>query len=426
MTDDQDLPPFGGMAIPELPDPASVEPLALGLMQGLPPPPDKRITLANYRDYPNARWAYRHMRELAPTLRVWRGRGTPSALEPAPRDLLAHRYEAPGGARQSIGDWFTQTYGDGLLVLHRGRVVLEHYAGGMQPQDLHLAWSVSKSFVGLLAQLAIEAGQLDPEAPIGALIPELNATSSAGAWTAATVRQVLDMTAGIRYREIYTDPSSEVFGYAFAGGLFAPPAGYAGPRSLDAFLPMLAPEGEHGAGFHYKTAHTEVLAWLVARATGTPLAELLSRQLWQPLGMEEDGAFGVDPAGTAVGGGGLNLALRDLGRTGAMLAAGGRWNGRQIVPTALIEDIRRGGDREKFKASGYIERFGYSYRNQWWVPHDADGSFEAKGIHGQHLHVNPAAELVVAKFSSHPVSTTLFTQHADRAAFAAIAAALRT
>ena len=70
-------------------------------------------------------------------------------------------------------------------------------------------------------------------------------------------------------------------------------------------------------------------------------------------------------------------------------------------------------------------RSGYSYHNQWWIPHDRDGTFEMKGLNGQHMHINPVAELVIIKLSSHPAGDTSLTHNLDRRAFAAIAAALR-
>ena len=73
---------------------------------------------------------------------------------------------------------------------------------------------------------------------------------------------------------------------------------------------------------------------------------------------------------------------------------------------------------------GQTQRAGYSYRNQWWIPHDASATFEAKGLNGQHIHVNPADELVVVKLSSHPLGETIVTHEVDRAAFAALAAAV--
>ena len=82
-------------------------------------------------------------------------------------------------------------------------------------------------------------------------------------------------------------------------------------------------------------------------------------------------------------------------------------------------------DPEKFKASGLAARAGYSYHNQWWIAHDAAGSFEAKGLNGQHIHINPKAELVIVKLSSHVVGNTLVTHVQDRRAFEAISKALQ-
>jgi CubicO group peptidase (beta-lactamase class C family) len=123
---------------------------------------------------------------------------------------------------------------------------------------------------------------------------------------------------------------------------------------------------------------------------------------------------------------GVNATLRDLGRLGEMLRANGRFNGQQIVAPATIAELRKGADPAQFdKAPGTAMRAGYSYHNQWWVPHDADGTLEAKGLMGQHLHINPAAELVVVKLSTHPVPNTAFTHALDRQAFAALARAVR-
>ena len=98
---------------------------------------------------------------------------------------------------------------------------------------------------------------------------------------------------------------------------------------------------------------------------------------------------------------------------------------QQVVPEAVVKEIRAGASAEKFKAANMPTRTGYSYHNHWWIPHDADGTFEAKGLYGQHIHINPTAELVIVKLSSHPVGNTLFTHALDRLAFAAIASQFR-
>src|SRR6185436_17897507 len=72
---------------PQLPPPEATDPVALGIMKGFPPPPDKVVTLANVLKFPNGRWAYHHLRELGPTANIWRGDKAPSVLQANLRSL---------------------------------------------------------------------------------------------------------------------------------------------------------------------------------------------------------------------------------------------------------------------------------------------------------------------------------------------------
>jgi hypothetical protein len=405
-------------AQPKLPPPETTDPVARGVMVGTPPAPDKRVTLANVLAYPNGRWAFHHMRELGPTLAVSRGVQSPSKLVAAHTtldDTLS--FETGPDSRTTLAQWQTNTYTDGLLVMHKGRVVYERYAAGMQAQQAHALWSLSKSFVGLLTTWLIQEGTLDASAPLVRYVPELAGT----AWADASVQDTLDMTTGVGYTEVFTNPQSDIHRYLRAGGLVPMAADYAGPRTLYEFLATVKKDGEHGAAFRYKSADSEVLGWVLRRVTGKSLAELLSERVWRPIGAQEDAYYWLDGIGTDVASVGLNATLRDLGRFGELMRQGGKWEGRQIIPASVVAEIRKGADTQKFAAAGQSARKGYSYHNQWWVPHDADQTFEAKGLFGQHIHVNPTAELVIVKLSSHAVPDTQFTHVQDRAAFAAIA-----
>jgi hypothetical protein len=84
----------------------------------------------------------------------------------------------------------------------------------------------------------------------------------------------------------------------------------------------------------------------------------------------------------------------------------GAWNGRQLVPASVVHDIRGGDSPAKFAKAGYTLLPGYSYRSMWWVSHNELDAFEGRGIHGQRLYVAPKAEMVVARFASHPVASS--------------------
>ncbi|SDE48737.1 hypothetical protein SAMN05444679_123103 [Variovorax sp. CF079] len=406
---------------PQPPPPEATDPVKLELMKGFPPAPDKTVRLSTVLKFPNGRWAFHHMRELGPTVQVWRGDEKPSIVREAQQDIGALKFEDDKGGKTTLADWQRSTYTDGLLVLHKGAIVYQKHYSGMAAHQPHSLWSMSKSFTGLLSTMLIKEGVIDPNALVTKYLPELKDS----AWADATVQQTLDMTTGVAYQENFRDPSSGIFQYLHAAGLLPAPPAYSGPRAIPDLLVTLKKDGEHGAGFKYKTVDTEVMGWLLQRVTGKSYSALLSERLWSRIGAQDDAYVWVDPIGTQITSVGFSATLRDLGRVGETLRTAGRSNGQQVIAESVIAEIRKGADIEKFKASGQATRFGYSYHNQWWIPHDRDGTFEMKGLNGQHMHINPAAELVIVKLSSHPNGDTGFTHNLDRRAFAAIAAALR-
>jgi CubicO group peptidase (beta-lactamase class C family) len=129
----------------------------------------------------------------------------------------------------------------------------------------------------------------------------------------------------------------------------------------------------------------------------------------------------VDGSGVPLIGGGLNGRLRDFARFGELMRRGGRFNGRQIVPAAVINDIRRGGSREAFVAGDYPTLPGWSYHDFWWISHDDHGVYMARGIHGQAIYVDPKAEMVIARFASHPLAGNVNLDPISLPAYRAVA-----
>jgi hypothetical protein len=392
----------------EYPDGVASDPNVLGWMQGDPPPPDKIIRFEDdqFLNFPRNRWALSHMRELVPTVGVWRGAGcgldlgTPAATDEATIDEML--FDDLDGRRRRWADALLDTYTDGIAVLHRGRLVYERYHGALRPELQHCCFSITKSYVATLAATLVYQGVLDQNRTVAHYLPETGGT----AYADATLRQVLDMQIGVAYSELYSDPNAQIWAYSRAGGLRPRPKGYQGAKSFHEFLLTLRKEGEHGKAFAYKTVNTEMLCWVMLRATGEPLAQMLSRQLWSRLECEEDGYICVDPDGTPMGGGGLSATLRDLARFGELMRCDGASPERQVIPEAVVADIRRGSDQQKFAAAGYSLLKGYSYRNMWWVTHNEHDAFEGRGIYGQRLYVAPGAEMVVARFASHPIAAS--------------------
>jgi len=380
-------------------DGVTSDPVTMGWMIGAPPPPEKRILAAraDHMRFPMIRWAYSNMRSFCATANV----AASGSGAPFPRrlrsDLGKVRFTPPGNAceitfEQSLIEAFT----DGILVLHKGEVVFERWFGVTGPLTRHIAFSVTKSFVGTLVQMLVGEGRIDVSARVDSVIPEL-APSGFGS---ATIEQVLNMTTALDFSEDYGDPNSGIGAYSAALGLTPRPASYTGPRNLWDYLTSVPGQGRHGEAFVYRTPNTDVLAWIITRTEGKPLHQVLSERIWQPLGMIGDADLMVDEAGSPFAGGGLNLRLEDLARFGEAL----RLDGAGVIPQADVARIRGGGNPAHFDPVAYPQLSGWSYANQWWHSHDNHGCFSGRGIHGQTIWIDPVGEMVIARFASHPTA----------------------
>jgi CubicO group peptidase (beta-lactamase class C family) len=400
---------------------ADTDPVKLGWMAGYPPSPDKQVRYddgSHYR-FPQWRWSFSHWREVMPSAEISRGTGPVAPLVRAERDDLDAVTFMPLGGSTALtwADSLAANYTDGIVVLHRGRIVYERYFGALTAEQPHIAFSVTKSVIGTLAAMLVADGKLDAAAPVSRYLPEL----AASGFGDATVDQVLDMTTALDFSENYIGGSGSFLSFARAAGLLQRPVGYAGPSSIMQYLPTIARKGAHGEEFAYRSPNTEVLGWLIARVTGKRPEVVLQERLWSRLGAESDAFTALDPSGAAVASGGLNCRLRDLARFGEMIRLQGRYNGQQIVPAAVVADIRRGGSPEAFVPAGYQALPGWSYRKQWWISHDDHGAFMARGIHGQAIYIDPKAEMVIARFASHPLASNMNFDPTSLPAYRAIA-----
>jgi CubicO group peptidase (beta-lactamase class C family) len=413
--------PLTGSVAADLPGAAQSDPVALGWMVGSPPPPDRIIRFADgsfYR-FPQSRWTFSHWREVFPTRNVSRGEGPVSALPRGKEADLDGLTFTPMGSDKTM-TWLESlgaNYTDAIVVLHRGQVVYEKYFPILPADRQHIAFSVTKSFMGTLGAMLVAEGKLDPGATVARYIPEL-ADSGFGD---ATVQQVLDMTTAIDYSEDYADPNSSFMSYARAAGMMPLPPGYTGPTSIYDFVRGIAKNGTHGTEFHYRSPNTDVVGWLIARVTGKSPDAVLEERIWSRIGAEGDAYMALDRTGTAMAAGGFNTRLRDLARFGEMIRRGGKFNGTQIVPAAVIEGIRGGASREAFAFGGYKTLPGWSYHNQWWISHDDHGALMARGIHGQAIYIDPKAEVVIARYASHPKAGNMNLDPTSLPAYRAVA-----
>jgi CubicO group peptidase (beta-lactamase class C family) len=349
------------------------------LMQGFPPRAGSQVTLANWRTPPFSRWAFQHVRELVPSADI---ANDPAEVAPLP--------SAP--AALGIDGQLEATDTDALVVLHRGRLVYERYANGMSADTPHILMSVSKSMLGLLAGVLAKAGVLDLERDVTDIVPELARTAYRG----ASVRQLLDMRAGILWDEDYHAVSGPIVEYRKSTNWNPLGPGEAASDLRSFFERLDAKDGSHGGRFHYVSPNTDLLGWVIERAAGRRYADLMSELVWRPIGAERSAYITVDRLGAPRCAGGMCATARDLARVGQAMVDG-------VLPAAWIDDIESNGDPAAWQAGAFVGLFRGApihYRSKWYVLRGEAPALFGFGVHGQFLLVDRRNRVVVAKFSS--------------------------
>jgi CubicO group peptidase (beta-lactamase class C family) len=390
------------------------------VMRGFPPPNEARATLANWRQPPFNRWAFRHVREIVPSAPIPRG-GRRLRLGHAIEPLERLGFEAPDGRETTVAGMLADTSTDGMIVLHRGRIVFEAYEAGHDGHVPHIIFSVSKSLTALVAGILADRGLLDPDAPVTDYLPE----AANSAYGDCTVRHVLDMTVSIAFEENYLDATGAFARYRETTG-WNPVSDPARPQDLRSFLLTLGRgEQPHGETVHYVSPNTDLLGWILERASGLRFSDLMANLLWQPMGAESDAYVTVDRLGAPRTAGGICTTLRDLARVGEVMRCRGLANGRQVVPGWWIDDILRNGDPQAWAKSDTKALLPNGrYRSLWYLTGNEHGAFYAFGIHGQWIYVDPPSGVVVAKQSSWPDPLDDTLERLHLAGFDALARAL--
>ena len=381
------------------------------------------ISTWNWNQAPHNRWSFQYMQSLFPTCRLVKGDRSPFAFGAAPQDLSGVTFQRAEGGEGTVGQMIDESFTDSFLVVKSGAIVTEQYYNGMTVNSHHLLNSVTKSFLGMLAGIAVDKGLLDPGALVRSYLPELDES----AWGGATIRHLLDMTAGVDYGEDYADRDADFWKETATVGWRPDLVSESSPDTLFAYACSLrGKDQENGAKFHYRTVTTDVIGLVLEKVMGGSLDHLMTEHLWSPMAPSNDASIVVDKTGAVYVGAGMSACTRDLALFGTLMIGDGAIAGQQIVPQGWIQDTLAG---DASSSQCYLDSeysvFGFShYRNQVWVKDSANAQMLALGIHGQIIYMNKPADLVIVKLSTQPDQVELNMFIDAFAAMDAIAAAL--
>ena len=354
---------------------------------------------------PRATWnqaerefAFENWDRIFPARTIARGRLVHPLAEGAPLPTFSPGGEGAAQLQRNIDDFKLA----GIVVLRDDKLRLERYAAGHSAAGRWVSFSVAKSLTSTLVGVAIKDGHISSVGDfVTRYIPELRNS----AYDGVTVRQLLTMTSGAKWNEDYRDLKADV-------ALFYSAPVDPGIDATISYMGKLGRDAPPGQKWHYSTGETNLVGVLVARATKKDLATYTSEKIWARYGMERDASWMLDRTGHEQGGCCLQATTRDYARLGQFILDGARIDGQSIVSDGWLEAATR--------KQVDIGRPGFGYGYQWWTRDN--GTFDAFGIHGQQIHIDPARRLVVAINSAWPEAE--FTEE-SRAARTALLDAIR-
>lgn len=298
-----------------------------------------------------------------------------------PQGMPIAAFSAGGEKEKALDDFIEEQNVAGLLILQDGKIRLERYALGHNETNLWSSLSVAKSVTSTLVGAAIKDGSIKS---VDDYVTDYIADLKGSAYDSVKIRHLLTMTTGVRWNENYTDADSDIA--RFETDSITP-----GMNATVSYMRRLPAEAEPGEKFTYSTGETHLLGTLVSEATHQTLSHYLSTKIWMPYGMEQTATWRLDRTGQEMAGCCLQMRLRDFARFGQFVLEDGRIDGESIVPD------------DWFKTATQIQvpmwpGGGYGYG--WWIFNDH--SFDALGIHGQMIHIDPSRKLVIAINSAWP------------------------
>lgn len=330
--------------------------------------------------------SYANMDKLYATRVISRAGKQPMAAYPLPVELRDLSGVKEGS--YMLAEFQERFHVAGMLVVKRGKVVYEHHAHGHTPETLWTSWSMAKSVTSLLVGVALKEGYIRSlDDRLTDYIPAL----AGGAYDAVTIKNVLQMRSGVAWSEDYANPASDVAGLPRRK-----------PRNTIGLIKYMSErKRDHAPGEHwnYNSGETYMLGAVLRAAIGNNLSSYLSRSLWSRFAMQDDAYWTLDAEfGDEPGGCCLSATMRDYARIGLFVLQRGRLpDGSPVLDEDYLTAATRGGAED---------RYGY----QWWLN---NGSFSARGIHGQELRIYPDDDLVIVvhAFADGPIESFEYAGH---------------
>lgn len=266
-----------------------------------------------------------------------------------------------------------------FLVLHKDSLIYEKYWSNHTDSALSMSWSMSKSVIGMLIGAAIRDGYIKSENDlVGNYLSEYEGKK-------LTIKHLLSMSSTIDYHEAYKNPFAYTAKTLYGRPVYQTTLGY----KMD---------GEPGKILNYRSGETQLLSFILSKATKQSIAEYASEKIWQPMGAENNALWALSFGDS------LELAYCCLSSTARDFAKIGQlWINKGIFlngDTLVNEDFWQ----RSIKPADLLEKDGQKnkrYGYQWWIGHyKGESFFYMNGLNGQFVLCMPNKEIIVLRLGN--------------------------
>jgi CubicO group peptidase (beta-lactamase class C family) len=284
----------------------------------------------------------------------------------------------------SIPDKYTHDfdkYGTvAYVIIQNGELLFEQYWGDYSPQSHSNSFSMAKSIISFAVGCAIDDGVIeDVDQPVSDFFPQFKGYNG----KPVTISHLLTMSAGVDFREAYTSITSPTTQLYYG-------------NNLEKIAFGMKQIEEPGVNFIYQSGVTQLLAFVLEKATGENLSSYVSRKIWTPIQAEEDALWSLDrKEGFEKAYCCFNSNARDFARLGQLVLNTGKWNGKQVIPQQYLTDAITADRDLIFKKHDEVNRhYGYQI---WLLEKNGMKIPYLRGIKGQYVFIIPDKNAVVVR-----------------------------
>jgi CubicO group peptidase (beta-lactamase class C family) len=271
-----------------------------------------------------------------------------------------------------------------LLVVHKGRIIHERYADGVDMTTRTRTWSTAKSIASTLIGMLVDQGKLKLDEPLPFdWLPRPQAGAK-DPRSAITLRHVLHMSSGL---ETIDNGGLE---YATGSGMsyWAGASSVVGARSRALIR-------EPGTSWDYENYDTILAVYAMKQALGSDGAYLAFPRtaLFDKIGMRNT-LVSTDRFGDFIFSSQIYTNARDLARLGQLYLNNGMWNGQRLLSQEWVDFVRTPAPATKTRGNEYGGQFWLVPDDRTDVPRDA---YSTNGNRGQFTMIVPSHDLVIVR-----------------------------